>query len=109
MTKYRITISGSVSFLCLFLMLALSPGVIGGPTNLDQPSTNAPVVITDSGGTVTLENGIVSAKINKANGNLLSLQYRGVEMLSHGGGYWNIYGCIPGQPYTEKKGTPSVF
>src|ERR1017187_4705767 len=109
MIKYKITISGGVLFLGLLLMLALSPGAMSGPTNLDQPSTNAPVVITDSGGTVTLEHAIVLAKINKANGNLLSLQYRGVEMLSHGGGYWNIYGCIPGQPYTEKKGTPSVF
>ena len=68
-----------------------------------------PVVVTEDATTATLANGIVSATVNKANGNLLSLKYRGVESISQGGGYWNIYGNIPGQPKTEQKGTPARF
>ncbi len=70
---------------------------------------NAPVVVSETATTATLDNGIVLAKVNKANGNLLSLQYHGIEMLSRGGGYWNIYGAIPGEANTQQKGTPSVF
>ena len=48
--------------------------------------------MSEDADTATLANGIVSATVKKANGNLLSLRFRGVELLSRGGGYWNIYG-----------------
>ena len=68
-----------------------------------------PVVVTEDATTATLANGIISATVNKVNGNLLSLKHRGVESLSKGGGYWNIYGNSPGQAKTELKGTPATF
>jgi len=68
----------------------------------------AQVSIHQDADTVTLENGIVSAIIKKANANLLSLRVRGVDMVSKGQGYWNVYGNIPGQPKTQDKPGPSV-
>ncbi len=67
------------------------------------------VVITQDAASVTLSNGIVSAIIDKTNANLRSLQYRGVDMLSRGGAYWNCYGETPGQAKTEKKPLPFEF
>jgi len=57
---------------------------------------------------VTLENGLISAKINKANGNILNLKFKGTDLVDRAG-YWNVYGEVPGQPKGETKGTPSVF
>src|SRR4051794_36867619 len=68
-----------------------------------------PVVVTEGATTATLANGNVSATVSKDSGKLVSLRYRGVEMLSRGGAYWNIYGGTPGLAKTEQKGTPSVF
>jgi rhamnogalacturonan endolyase len=84
-------------------------GLLGTVPGVWAETPSAPVVVTEDATTATLDNGIVSAKINKANGNLLSLKHRGVESLSKGGGYWNLYGNIPGQPKTEQKGTPAGF
>ena len=65
------------------------------------------VVLSEDAETATLGNGIVWATVKKANGNLLSLRYRGMEMLSRGG-YWNIYGRIPGEAKnTELKPAPA--
>ena len=77
-------------------------------TGLRAAGQDSPVVVTEDADTATLANGIVSATVKKANGNLLSLRFRGLELVSRGGGYWNIYGNTPGQPNTEKKGMPSV-
>ncbi len=70
---------------------------------------NAPVTLSEDAHTATLANGIVSATIRKENGNLVSLRYRDVELLSRGEGYWNIYGRTPGQGNTQRKSTPSEF
>jgi rhamnogalacturonan endolyase len=67
------------------------------------------VTITENAATATLSNGLIQATINKANGNLLSLKQRGVEVLSKGGAYWNIYGSSPGRAMTQEKGTPAGF
>jgi len=91
------------------ILIAASLGLSAAAVDLRAADSNPPVVVTDDATTATLDNGIVSARVNKANGNLLSLRYRGVEALSHGGGYWNIYGNTPGQPKTERKPTPSAF
>ena len=68
-----------------------------------------PVAISEDADTVTLDNGIVVATVRKANANLLSLKVRGVEFLSKGQGYWNVYGKIPGQANTQEKPGPSVL
>lgn len=68
-----------------------------------------PVTVTEDAETATLTNGIVSLTVKKANGNILSLRRRDIELISHGGGYWNIYGATPGQPNTQEKGTPYAF
>jgi rhamnogalacturonan endolyase len=52
-----------------------------------KPEANAAVTVTDNGRTWTLDNGIVKATINKRNGNMSSLLYRGIETMG-GGGYW---------------------
>ncbi len=52
----------------------------------------AGVTITEDESRFTLANGIVTATVSKRNGNLLSLQYKGVETLdAHGrvAGYWS--------------------
>ncbi len=71
--------------------------------------TDAPVTIVDEGETVTMANGVVAIKAKKADGNIISIQYKGLDMLSKGGGYFNIYGGTPGEKYQQNKGTPSVF
>jgi len=86
----------------LVVLVDLAPGSPGA----DQ---DPPVVVTEGATTATLANGIVSATVNKDSGKLVSLRYLGVEMLSRGGAYWNIYGGTPGLAKTEQKGTPSVF
>ena len=84
--------------------LLLTPLAVTRATAEDPP-----VVLSEGTNTVTLANGLVSATIKKDNGNLLSLRYRGVELISRGGGYWNVYGNLPGQKFTELKPTPAVF
>jgi rhamnogalacturonan endolyase len=52
---------------------------------------NAPVTLTDNGGTWTLDNGIVKAIIDKTNGDMNSLFYKGVDTMGHEqgqAGYW---------------------
>ena len=84
--------------------LLLAPLAVMGAAAEDPP-----VVLSEDTNTVTLANGLVSATLKKENGNLLSVRYRGVDLLSRGGGYWNVYGNIPGQKFTELKPTPAVF
>ncbi len=67
------------------------------------------VSVTEDAETATLTNGIVSLTVKKANGNILSFRRHDVELVSRGGGYWNIYGATPGQANTQEKGTPSTF
>src|SRR5579875_4096610 len=89
----------------LILALMISGGVWGvSAKNTNDP----PVVITEDANTVTIDNGIVHATIKKANANLLSLRLHGLELLSQGQGYWNVYGRIPGQQNTQEQPGPSV-
>jgi rhamnogalacturonan endolyase len=69
---------------------------------------DAPVAIAQDAATITLDNGILRAVIKKENANLLSLRSQGLELISKGQGYWNVYGQIPGQPKTQDKPGPSV-
>jgi rhamnogalacturonan endolyase len=98
--------NGNVNRLVLFTGWLLA-GVVTAQAAAADP--NPPVLLSEDSDTATLANGIVSVTVRKANGNLLSVQFHGVELLSRGGGYWNIYGSTPGQKNTELKATPSVF
>ena len=52
------------------------------------PPVSSAVTVTDNGATWTLDNGIVKATIDKADGNMPSLVYRGINLMRSGGGYW---------------------
>jgi rhamnogalacturonan endolyase len=95
-----------VPFLVSFLALVLVAMARG-----DGP-TDAPVVFTDSGDVVTMSNGIVSITVRKSNANMVSMVYKGMDLLHGGEAYWNVYGSTPtsGVPVkTQVKGTPSVL
>ena len=52
-------------------------------------TVNAPVTLVDNGDTWTLDNGIVKITLAKRDGNLSSIVYHGVEILTHGNySYW---------------------
>ncbi|HWH69036.1 MAG TPA: hypothetical protein VNT26_06610, partial [Candidatus Sulfotelmatobacter sp.] len=57
----------------------------------------APVTLTEDENTFTLANGLVTARIQKQSGTLISLQYQGLELLAPNrrgstGGYWSYAG-----------------
>ena len=68
-----------------FVVLTLAVTVVA------KPVANAPVTVTDNGGTWTLDNGIVKAIIDKRNGAMDSLFYKGIDTMGHEqgqSGYW---------------------
>jgi rhamnogalacturonan endolyase len=76
----------------LALAVLLSSGAKAQPATHVLPkvakvTVNSPVTLTDNGDSWTLDNGIVKATISKRDGNLSSLVYYGVEILTHGK-YW---------------------
>lgn len=110
MFKHGYAISSVLLMVAICAAFATDPSAKGNPT--DQASTlgnGGAVVITESGDTVTLENGVVSVEIAKADATILRIEYKSLDLVSRGGGYWNVFGCTPGEAKTEKKGTPSVL
>jgi rhamnogalacturonan endolyase len=93
----------------LLTLTTLLFGLLFAPLADSDANPDAPVAFSEDAGTATLTNEMVSAIIQKTDGKILSLKYSGVELMSRGGGYWNIYGDMPGRKSTELKGTPSVF
>lgn len=79
---------------------AVAEGVLG--PGVSGETSPAAVRVTDSPVTVMLENGLIALKINKANANVISLEYKGLNLVD-GAGYWNAYGNSPGGPKTEQK------
>ncbi|MDR3663970.1 MAG: hypothetical protein P4L86_26885, partial [Mycobacterium sp.] len=76
----------------LALAVLLSSSAVAQPTahvlpKVAKPAVNSPVTLTDSGDSWTLDNGIVKMTILKRNGNLSSLVYHGIEVLTRGQ-YW---------------------
>jgi hypothetical protein len=68
-----------------FVALTLAMSVVA------KPAVNAPVTVTDNGGTWTLDNGIVKAIIDKRNGAMDSPFYKGIDTMGHEQGrpgYW---------------------
>jgi rhamnogalacturonan endolyase len=78
----------------MFLSLAvlLSSSAVAQPAThvlpkVAKPAVNSPVTLTDSSDSWILDNGIIKATVSKRDGNLSSLVYNGVEILTHGK-YW---------------------
>ncbi|MGC6398988.1 polysaccharide lyase family protein [Sphingomonas sp. FW199] len=72
-------------------LLGASAMVLAGPAALAQTPG---VTVTEDATTFTLSNGIVTAKVSKASGDLISLVYKGIETLygeegGHPYGYWS--------------------
>ena len=80
------------SFLALAVVLA--SGAAAQPAaqvlpKVEKVTVNAPVTLTDNGDSWTLDNGIVKVTLAKRDGNLSSIVYHGVEILTHGNySYW---------------------
>jgi rhamnogalacturonan endolyase len=95
------------------LLLALLPFFIPF-ASANEPgggSTGPDVTLKDQGATLVMDNGIVTATINKAGGRIISYRYRGNEMASTiyysmdgGPDYSNPSGC----QYTAKIATPDI-
>ena len=76
----------------LALAVLLSSGAKAQPAahvlpKVAKVTVNSPVTLTDNGDSWTLDNGIVKMTVLKRNGNLSSLVYHGVEVLTRGQ-YW---------------------
>ncbi len=73
------------------LALCAASALPGSAGANDKPSVAA-VTIAEDDGTFTLANGVVTVKVSKRSGDLVSLKYKGLEMLGasgHAGGYWS--------------------
>ncbi len=66
------------------------------------------VQITQSGDSVTLDNGLISVEIDKSTGNLLRFEYEGTDLLDRHG-YWDVFGDIPGQTKVRTQASAAVL
>ena len=83
---------GLLAFAVIFAALAMPAlrAADAAPV-VAKPAVNASVAVTDDGRTWTLDNGIVKAVIDKRNGAMNSLIYRGLDTMGHDqgqSGYW---------------------
>src|SRR6516162_641327 len=76
------------------------------PAGSERTVNQGAVTLSEDAETYLLFNGILAARIEKSSGNLLSLNYQGLELLggnhaNSSGGYWNLLGrCAPGSNTT---------
>ena len=79
------TITIAAALLPLWALAAAPPAALRAQA--------AVVSVTENATSFTLSNGIVTARILKSNGDIRSLQYKGIEILTdksgHAGGYWS--------------------
>jgi rhamnogalacturonan endolyase len=85
-TKYIVIIT----LFCLVIVGAMSPLYL----NAQEPASGAPpVTIQEDQSSYTLANGILTARISKQSGDLTSLVYKDMELLTnksgHAGAYWS--------------------
>jgi hypothetical protein len=76
------------SIFCIALVFGLT--VEAFPTDLRAADDSAPVTLEDSGSTVTLSNGILTATLSKAKASITALRFRSFEMLASG--YYSMDG-----------------
>jgi rhamnogalacturonan endolyase len=74
------------AFLALGLLLSSGAAQTAAP-KVAKVTVNQPVTLTDNGDSWTMDNGIVKMTVLKRNGNLSSLVYHGIEVLTRGE-YW---------------------
>ena len=88
MTKaMRLHVSEFLALAVVFVSGATAQPAAHALPKVEKVTVNAPVTLTDNGDTWTLDNGIVKVVVAKRDGNLSSLVYHGIEILSHGR-YW---------------------
>jgi rhamnogalacturonan endolyase len=87
----RVHRSGEAFMRNLFFLGTCAAWLAGAISTVAAP--NQDVRITDGAWDYVLNNGVVSATVNKRSGDLVSLKYRGLEMLGAGSGhpfgYWS--------------------
>ncbi len=104
---------------CFLAGMVLLLSVAATLNAASSPATGDPVTITMEDTTATLGNGVVTVVVNKKNATFRSIQYKGQELLSKGGGYFNFYGGVPAhkdadgklvaaEKYTQERGEPST-
>src|SRR5882724_8279042 len=68
-------------------------------------AANSPVTVSEDDSAFTLANGLLTARVAKRSGVLVSLKYEGLEMMAQGrgganGGYWSSVGRgLPGSQH----------
>jgi rhamnogalacturonan endolyase len=80
-----------LSVLLTLVGLASSLHAADSAPVIAQAAANAPVTVKDDGTMFILDNGIVTARINKRNGDLEALLFRGLDTMGHDqgrAGYW---------------------
>ncbi len=75
------------------LMAVALTAVIPHHSSNAMTAAESPVTVTEDGSVYVLSNGLITARIDQRTGDLLSLQYRGIEIVeTHAGrayGYWS--------------------
>lgn len=75
-----------------------------------KQTLNSPVMVLEDAENFTLSNGIVFATIEKQTASLISLKYKGLELLGAGNGRSNGYWSLPGTKLDfGKKRTASII
>jgi rhamnogalacturonan endolyase len=82
MSKLRILMSSA--FVALPVVFASAAPAPTSAPKVARVTVNQPVTLTDNGDSWTMDNGIVKMTVLKRNGNLSSLVYHGIEVLTHG-------------------------
>src|SRR5262245_7084840 len=75
------------------LAFAFWPLTLMTASSAQNEINNTDVTVEEDPSSFTLSNGIVITRVSKRSGDLISLQYKGLETLSdksgHAGGYWS--------------------
>lgn len=81
-----------------FFLLVVAAGVAG-----------AEVTLTVDGRTATLANGVVTATVQHATGEVSSLKYKGLELIGPGHGYWSFVGNLANGETVSRFGAKRNF
>ena len=79
-----------------FLVFVVNLFLLFGSLNLTFGQKNSPVTLTEDDKVFTLDNAIVTAKVEKQTCSLISLKYKELELLGAGQGRSNGYWSLPG-------------
>lgn len=79
----------------LIAIVVLALGVASAPAAYAATNQGPPVTLTQSGGIYTLSNGILTARIEGKSAAILTMTYKGIDLLGQGyreNGYWSMPG-----------------